>query len=166
MRRALPRSAAMNPVVAKMPVPTMLEMTSAVALKNPICLSKPGRDPCDLRVGIPRPGYILCRMRTLPDGRGSASKFRSVNETIRAATVRERPAPRTSSDARPNGSARIEPRPRKGDYLARRYAQFHEQRRRPVDLPERFDDSLRRDVYGAGLLFAEEVVCLSKPGRD
>ena len=33
----------MKPVVAKIPVPTILEMTRAVALKNPICLSKPGR---------------------------------------------------------------------------------------------------------------------------
>ena len=33
----------MKPVVAKIPVPTMLEMTRAVALKNPICRSKPGR---------------------------------------------------------------------------------------------------------------------------
>src|ERR1035438_1680869 len=43
INRALPRSPAMNPVVAKIPVPTILEMTSAVALKNPICRSKPGR---------------------------------------------------------------------------------------------------------------------------
>jgi hypothetical protein len=33
----------MKPVVAKMPVPIMFEMTSAVAPKNPICRSSPGR---------------------------------------------------------------------------------------------------------------------------
>ena len=32
-----PRSPAMKPVVVKIPVPTMLETTSAVALKNPNC---------------------------------------------------------------------------------------------------------------------------------
>ena len=42
--RALPRSPAMNPVVAKMPVPTMFEITSAVAPTNPICRSNPGLD--------------------------------------------------------------------------------------------------------------------------
>jgi hypothetical protein len=34
----------MNPVVAKIPVPTMLEITSAVAPTNPICRSNPGLD--------------------------------------------------------------------------------------------------------------------------
>ena len=32
----------MNPVVAKMPVPTIFEITSAVALKKPSCRNRPG----------------------------------------------------------------------------------------------------------------------------
>jgi hypothetical protein len=34
----------MNPVVANIPVPTMFEITSAVAPTNPICRNNPGRD--------------------------------------------------------------------------------------------------------------------------
>ena len=49
---ALPSSPAMNPVVAKMPVPTMLEITSAVALKKPSCRSSPGLRPCVFRLAI------------------------------------------------------------------------------------------------------------------
>ena len=44
--RALPRSPAMKPVEAKMPVPTMLEITSAVALKKPSCRNRPGLPAC------------------------------------------------------------------------------------------------------------------------
>src|SRR3954469_14330804 len=42
MIQALPRSAAMYPVIPKMPVPTILEMTSAVALNRPSWRSSPG----------------------------------------------------------------------------------------------------------------------------
>jgi hypothetical protein len=42
----------MKPVVAKIPVPTMLEMTKAVALKNPICRSNPGRGTAVMVDGI------------------------------------------------------------------------------------------------------------------
>ena len=42
----------MNPVVAKMPVPTMLEITSAVALKKPSCRSRPGFADLDLDVHL------------------------------------------------------------------------------------------------------------------
>jgi hypothetical protein len=42
----------MKPVVAKMPVPTMFEMTSAVALKKPSCRSNPGREVCDCVWGM------------------------------------------------------------------------------------------------------------------
>jgi len=45
MSRALPRSPAINPVNPKMPVPTMLEITSAVALKKPSWRSSPGLEP-------------------------------------------------------------------------------------------------------------------------
>src|SRR3954454_11620516 len=42
MTQALPRSAAMYPVIPKIPVPTMFEMTSAVALNRPSWRSSPG----------------------------------------------------------------------------------------------------------------------------
>src|SRR5947208_10732751 len=42
MIQALPRSATMYPVIPKMPVPTMFEMTSAVALNRPSWRSSPG----------------------------------------------------------------------------------------------------------------------------
>ena len=42
----------MKPVVAKMPVPTMLEITSAVALKKPSWRSNPGLEICDCVWGM------------------------------------------------------------------------------------------------------------------
>jgi hypothetical protein len=42
----------MKPVVAKIPVPTIFEITSAVALKNPICRSNPGRGTGEMGDGI------------------------------------------------------------------------------------------------------------------
>jgi hypothetical protein len=42
----------MYPVVAKMPVPTMFEITRAVALKKPSCRSSAGVDACFRRVAI------------------------------------------------------------------------------------------------------------------
>ena len=41
MSCALPRSPAMNPVVPKIPMPTMFDTTSAVALTNPSCRRSP-----------------------------------------------------------------------------------------------------------------------------
>src|ERR1035441_10926137 len=52
----------MKPVVAKIPVPTMLEITRAVALKNPICRSKPGRGTGVIVDGI-RKAWIHSMMR-------------------------------------------------------------------------------------------------------
>ena len=42
----------MKPVVVKMPVPTMLEITSAVALKKPSCRNSPGLPVCIWMLGI------------------------------------------------------------------------------------------------------------------
>jgi hypothetical protein len=55
----------MNPVVPKMTMPTMLEMTSAVALKKPICRSRAGlaTGVCVLGIGnlaVRLPG-LCCR---------------------------------------------------------------------------------------------------------
>jgi hypothetical protein len=71
MSPLVPRSPAMNPVVAKMPVPTMFEITSAVALKNPSCRRSPGSRAIWVLLTIPKPQGILDRtlfsgLRCLP----------------------------------------------------------------------------------------------------
>src|ERR1035438_3438675 len=78
----------MKPVVAKIPVPTMLEMTRAVALKNPIWRSNPGRGSGVRDDGIRR-AWIHSMMRRASGagilGLGAPSEPPSADEGHRPA---------------------------------------------------------------------------------
>src|SRR5580698_4567713 len=63
-REGVPNCPARNPVVVKMPVPIMLEITSASALTTPSCRSSAGLDVIGLDAIMSRL-YLLCPR---PDG--------------------------------------------------------------------------------------------------
>ena len=68
MSFALPSSPASNPEVVKMPVPIILEITSAVALKKPIWRNSPGdlETACSCGLGIRGLLPILCQRPSQP----------------------------------------------------------------------------------------------------
>src|SRR5579883_3277371 len=64
---ALPRSAAMKPVEPKIAVPTILEITSAVALNRPSCRSRPAFGiGMGFGIGKTRPGPVRVAVETCP----------------------------------------------------------------------------------------------------